>query len=124
MTTESINNLTYENKLFQLHIAVGVSYNSDVDVVKKALIEAAHEHPEVIKEPCPEVENVTPPLVRLIKFGESSLDFELLVWIPDPFQRFDIASDLHINVWEKFKANNIRIVSPLRDADFYPREEE
>ena len=124
LTTESINNLTYENNLFQLRIAVGVSYNSDVEVVKKALIEAAHEHPEVIKEPCPEVENVTPPLVRLIKFGGSSLDFELLVWIPDPFQRFDIASDLHLKVWEKFQVNNIRIAYRERNADFYPREKE
>ena len=124
LTTESINNLTYENNLFQLRIAVGVSYNSDVEVVKKALIEAAHEHSEVIKEPCPEVENVTPPLVRLIKFGGSSLDFELLVWIPDPFQRFDIASDLHLKVWEKFQVNNIRIAYRERNADFYPREKE
>ena len=124
LTTESINNLTYENNLFQLRIAVGVSYNSDVEVVKKALIEAAHEHPEVIKEPGTEMENVTPPLVRLIKFGESSLDFELLVWIPDPFQRFDIASDLHLKVWEKFQVNNIRIAYRERNADFYPREKE
>ena len=124
LTTESINNLTYENNLFQLRIAVGVSYNSDVEVVKKALIEAAYEQPEVIKEPCPEMENVTEPLVHLIKFGESSLDFELLVWISDPFRRFYIASDLHLKIWEKFQANNISITVQERNADFYPREKE
>ena len=124
LTTESINNLTYENNLFQLRIAVGVSYNSNVEVVKKALIEAAHEQPEVIKEPCPEMENVTEPLVHLIKFGESSLDFELLVWISDPFRRFYIASDLHLNIWGKFQENNIRITVRERNADFYPREKE
>ena len=124
LTTESINNLTYENNLFQLRIAVGVSYNSDVEVVKKVLIEAAHEQPEVIKEPCPEMENVTEPLVYLIKFGESSLDFELLVWISDPFRRLDIASDLHLKIWEKFQANNIRITVGERNADFHPREKE
>ena len=124
LTTESINNLTYENHLFQLCIAVGVSYDSDVAVVKNVLIEAADAHPEVIKEPDPEMENVTAPLVRLMKFGESSLDFELLVWISDPFQRFDIASDIHLKIWEKFKANNIRITSSQKDPDFYPREKE
>ena len=123
LTTESINNLTYENNLFQLRIAVGVSYNSDVEVVKKALIEAAHEHPEVIKELSPEMENVTEPLVHLIKFGESSLDFELLVWISDPFQRFDIASELHLTVWEKFKAKNIGITFLQGDTDSYSTEQ-
>ena len=124
LTTESINNLTYENNLFQLRIAVRVSYNSDVEVVKRILIEAAHEHPEVIKEPCPEMESVTSPIVRLVKFGESSLDFDLLLWIRDSFQRFDIASDLHLKVWEEFKANNIRIASEEKNADFYSIEKE
>lgn len=124
VTTESINNLTYENNLFQLRIAVRVSYDSDVEVIKKVLIEAAHEHPEVITEPCPEMESVTPPLVRLVKFGESSLDFDLLLWIRDSFQRFDVASDLHLKIWETFKANNIRIASEEKNADFYSMEKE
>ena len=123
LTTDSIHNLTYENNLFQLRITIAVPSNSDVGVVKTALTEAAHEHAEVIKEPGPEMENVTPPLVRFIQLGESSLDFELLVWIPDSFQRFDIASDLHFKVWEKFKANNIRITFLQKDTDSYPTEQ-
>ena len=122
VTTDSIHNLTYENNLFQLRLTIGVPSNSDVAVIKKALIEAAGEHPEVIKEPSPEMKSVTPPLVRFIGLGESSLDFELLVWISDSFQRFDIASDLHFKVWEKFKANEIRITSLQRDADSHSTE--
>ena len=124
LTTDSIHNLTYENNLFQLRITIAAPSNSDIAVVKKVLTEAAHEHPEVIKEPSPEMKSVTPPLVRFVKLGESSLDFELLVWIPDSFQRFDIASDLHFTVWEKFKANNIKITFLQRDTDSYSTEQE
>ena len=123
LTTDSIHNLTYENNLFQLRITIGVPSDSDVAVIKKALIEVAHEHPEVIKEPSPGMESVTSPLVRFIRLGESSLDFELLVWIPDSFQRFDIASDLYFKVWEKFKASKIRITFLQRDTDSYSTEE-
>ena len=78
----------------------------------------------VIKESNPTMENVTPPFVRFVSFGESSLDFELLAWIPDSFRRFDIASDLHFSIWRKFKAYNITIPFPQRDVHFYPKEAE
>lgn len=124
LISESVHNLTHDNQLFRLRVSVGVSYGSDVEVVRTALIEAAHEHPIVIKEPDSTMENVTPPFVRFVDFGDSSLDFELLAWIPDSFQRFDVASDLHFMIWEKFKASNIKIPFPQRDVHFYPTKTE
>ena len=122
LITEAVHNLTHDNNLFRLRVAVGVSYSSDVELVKKVLLEVAHTHPEIIKEPTPVMENVTAPFVRFITFGDSSLDFELLAWIPDCFQRFDIASDLHFMIWHKFKEYNITIPFPQRDVHFYPKE--
>jgi len=122
LITETVHNLTHANNLFRLRIAVGVSYSSDVELVKKVLLEAAHAHPEVIKEPHTVMESVTAPFVRFVSFGESSLDFELFAWIPDSFQRFDIASDLHFMIWHKFKEYNITIPFPQRDVHLYPKE--
>ena len=122
LITEPVHNLTHYNNRFRVHVMVGVSYSSDVALVKKALLEAAHLHPEVIKQPMPDIENVTVPFVRFISFGDSSLDFELLAWIPDCFKRFDVASDLHFMVWEKFEEYNIKIPFPQRDVHFYPKE--
>ena len=122
LITESVHNLTHYNNRYRVRIPIGVSYNSDVAFVKKALLEAANSHPEVIKQPIPDIDNVTAPFVRFINFGESSLDFELLAWIPDSFQRFDVASDLHFMIWEKFKAYDIKIPFPQRDVHFYPKE--
>ena len=122
LITEAVHNLTHDNNLFRLRVAVGVSYSSDVELVKKVLLEVAHTHPEIIKEPTPVMENVTAPFVRFITFGDSSLDFELLAWIPDSFKRFDVASDLHFMIWHKFKEYNITIPFPQRDVHFYPKE--
>ena len=124
LITESVHNLTHYNQRYRLQISVGVSYSSDVTLVKKLLLEVAHAHPEIIKEPDPAMENVTAPFVRFINFGESSLNFELLAWVPDCFQRFDIASDLHFMIWEKFKEYDIQIPYPQRDVHFYPTETE
>lgn len=121
LITEAVHNLTHANDLFRLRIEVGVSYGSDVEVVRKALLEVAEAHPEVIKEPSPTMTNVTEPFVRFVSFGESSLDFHLLAWIPDSFQRFDVASDLHFMIWEKFKEYGIKIPFPQRDVHFYPQ---
>ena len=122
LITESVHNLTHDNDLFRLRIPVGVSYGSDVELVKQTLLEAAHEHPVVIKEPSSTMGNVTAPFVRFIAFGESSLNFELLAWIPDSFLRFDVASDLHFMIWEKFKEYGVTIPFPQRDVHFYPTE--
>ena len=120
--TEPVHNLTHYNNRYRLQISVGVSYNSDVELVKKVLLEVAEAHPEVIKEPDPSMEGVTAPFVRFVNFGESALEFQLLVWLPDCFQRFDIASDLHFMIWEKFKEYDIKIPFPQRDVHFYPTE--
>lgn len=122
LITEAVHNLTHDNNLFRLRVAVGVSYSSDVELVKKVLLEVAHTHPEIIKEPTPVMESVTAPFVRFITFGDSSLDFELLAWIPDSFKRFDIASDLHFMIWKKFEEYKIKIPFPQRDVHFYPKE--
>ncbi|MCG9127264.1 mechanosensitive ion channel [Candidatus Poribacteria bacterium] len=122
LITEPVHNLTHYNNRFRIRIQVGVSYSSDVNLVKTALLEAASEHEMVIKDPTPQMENVTPPFVRFTSFGDSSLDFELLAWIPDSFMRFDVASDLHFMVWEKLEKYGIKIPFPQRDVHIYQEE--
>ena len=123
LVTEAVHNLTHYNNRYRVRISVGVSYSSDVALVKDTLLEVANAHPEVIKQPIPDIDNVTAPFVRFISFGDSSLDFELLAWIPDSFQRFDVASDLHFMIWEKFQEYGIKIPYPQRDIHhFYPNE--
>ncbi|MEM6321728.1 MAG: mechanosensitive ion channel domain-containing protein, partial [Bacteroidota bacterium] len=53
----------------RFQIRVGVSYNSDVDLVTSLLLKAAETHPKVLKTPT--------PTVQFIDFGSSSLDFDI-----------------------------------------------
>jgi small-conductance mechanosensitive channel len=60
----------------RLHVPFGVAYGTDKELVKRAALEAAHEVPFTLAQ-----DGARGPQVWLVGFGESSLDFELVVWI-------------------------------------------
>jgi small-conductance mechanosensitive channel len=100
-------NWSHRDPRIRVHIAVGVAYGSDVPLVIKSLLEVAENHFEVLKDP--------PPKVWFNEFGNSSLNFELLVWIPDPKKRFEIISELNKGIDDIFRKNKIQIPFPQRD---------
>lgn len=118
--SETVTNLTHDNTRTRIKISVGVSYESDEDLVKEVLLEVANSHPDVIKEPNPDLPDVVPPFVRFIRFGDSSLDFEILAWVPNVMHRLEIMSDLHFMIRKKFREHGIVIAFPQRDVHFYP----
>ncbi len=91
----------------RLVVDVGVSYNSDIDLVLKALHEVAAENSLVLKYPEPDV------LFR--SFGDSSWNMQLRVWIADPKQYYTIQSEINIAISRKFREYKIEIPFPQRD---------
>jgi len=71
-------NWTLREAKRRLHVPVGVAYGSDKDLVKKAILEAADQVEFTLKG----VKSRQPD-VWLVNFGDSSLDFELIVWLTD-----------------------------------------
>ena len=118
--SETVTNLTHDNTRTRIKISVGVSYESDEDLVKKVLLEVANSHPDIIKEMNPDLPDIVPPFVRFIRFGDSSLDFEILAWVPNVMHRLEIMSDLHFMIRKKFREHGIVIAFPQRDVHFYP----
>jgi small-conductance mechanosensitive channel len=57
------------------------------------------------------------PSVRLVRFGESSLDFELLVWTRSPERHAQIRSDLNFNIRRELAAAGVEIPYPQRDLN-------
>jgi small-conductance mechanosensitive channel len=104
---ESVTNWSYRDSRTRIHVRVGVSYEADVDQVEKILIEVAAAQPEVVADP--------PPTVQFYEFGDSALNFDLLVWIDDPRRQFFIGSDLNFSIVRAFRANDIQIPFPQRD---------
>jgi small-conductance mechanosensitive channel len=75
LETEVIN-WSHSNPVSRLHLPVGVAYGSDPRKVEAALLEAADQDSKVLKTP--------PPKVLFKGFGDSALNFELLVWTAEP----------------------------------------
>jgi small-conductance mechanosensitive channel len=96
----------------RLRIKLGVAYGSDVDRVRAVLLEVAGGVEHVAAEP--------EPRVRFRSFGESGLDFELLVWIDEPVLRGRTQDALNTAIYKRFQAERIEIPYPKRDV--YVRE--
>lgn len=106
-TSDRVINWSHTNRKTRFNISVGVAYGSDVELVRKVLLECASKHTEV--------ENTPEPFVRFVDFGNSSLDFELYFWSMRNFIIESIKSDLRFLIDKKFRENKIQIPFPQRD---------
>ncbi len=75
--------------------------------MRRALLEAARGHSAVLADPRPQV--------QLRRFGESSLDCELLVWTRDPRNQQRLVSDLNFRIEQALRRHGIGIPFPQRD---------
>ncbi len=104
---QDVINWSHRNPLSRIHIPIGVAYSSNPDIVKAVLLEVGREHSEVMAAPAPEV--------FLMRFGENSMEFELLVWIREPKLYPKIRSDLNFAIATAFRKVGIEIPFPQRD---------
>ncbi len=112
--TNSLFNWTQNGSDTIESVEIGVAYGSDVELVRKVLIEVAKSHPKILK-------NVEPG-VRFADFGESSLLFKLVFTINDSYEHLRIKSDLRFEIDKKFREHNIKIPFPQRDVHFIKQE--
>lgn len=68
-------NWTLREAIRRIHVEFGVAYGTDKELTRKAALEAAEEVPFTLTGPGRE------PQVWLVNFGDSSLDYELVVWV-------------------------------------------
>lgn len=110
------NHLYLENSLYNWtqngfttreSVEVGVAYGSDVQLVKKLLIEAANSQTEVIEH-----DNI---IVQFTEFGDSSLNFKVVFTLEDSFNANNPKSDIRFEIDRLFRENNITIPFPQRD---------
>ncbi len=103
----TVINWSHGDKKIRVDLDVGVSYNSDLDLVLKVLKEIAIENKEVLKAPAPEV--------HFREFGDSSWNMKLRVWISHPKKHYYVRSDINCEIVRKFRQHNIEIPFPQRD---------
>ncbi|CAA6678348.1 MULTISPECIES: mechanosensitive ion channel family protein [unclassified Lentimonas] len=108
LITQRVINWSFTNNLVRIRVPIGVSYNSDPHQCVKLVIDAASTVDRVLADP--------PANCHVIGFGDNSIDLELRCWISDPANGVaNVKSQVLLNIWDSFKANNIEIPFPQRD---------
>jgi small-conductance mechanosensitive channel len=115
LVTNQVTNWTLSNRRVRLVIPVGVAYGSDVPLVMEKLMACGKANPNVSK--------THEPQVLFLRFGESSLDFELRVWVMDADFRVKVQSELHQEIDRSFRDANIEIPFPQQDLHLRSADE-
>ncbi len=100
-------NWSHGSPISRLRIPVGVAYGSDCQLVRQALLEACEGFSDILALP--------PPSVFFTGFGDSSLDFQLLVWINQPRRQYEIRSELNFRIEAMLRHHDLTIPFPQRD---------
>ena len=109
IVNQNFLNWTFRERRTRLSVQVGVSYDADPAHVTRTLLRAAEGVQFLLAEP--------KPTVQFMEFGESSLDFRLLVWTDRPRRHLPIKSEIRYNVHRLFKEEGIEIPFPQRDIN-------
>ena len=110
LISSQVINMMFDDQRGRLRVSVGVAYGSDTDLVIQLLLEAAESHEQVITD------GSTPePRVIFQAFGDSSLNFDLLVHLKDIDMKMRVRTDLHLMIDKAFRENGVEIPFPQRD---------
>ncbi len=105
----TVLNWTHSNETGRVRISVGVSYDTDPKKVERLLLKVGKSHEMALEHP--------EPFVRFQRFGDSSLDFDLIIYVKDKNYMFQVRSELHYSIFELFKKEGVEIPFPQRDLN-------
>lgn len=107
MLSSKITNWSFQDPKARRQVDVGVAYGSDVQLVRKLLLQIAVEMPEVLGDPTPQVD--------FMDFGDSALIFRIRFWISSPDYWLTAPTELRFRIDEEFKKHGIEIAFPQQD---------
>jgi small-conductance mechanosensitive channel len=110
LITRRVINWSYTHNRLRLLTPIAVDFDCDVPLAMRLVEEAARETERVLRDPA--------PVCRLMGFGDSVVNLEMRFWIDDPVNGvINVRSQVLLALWEKFRANGIRM--PLAHRDLY-----
>ncbi|WP_205749394.1 mechanosensitive ion channel family protein [Desulfopila sp. IMCC35008] len=104
-----INQSGGPHERLRIRLKVSVAYGTDIDKMRKVLMDIATSEPLVCQSPAPRI--------RFRVLAPSSLDFELLCWAPNPALRGRTMDSLNEQVYKRFMEEGIEI--PFQTQDVY-----
>ena len=107
---QTVVNWTLVDQMLRCIVCVGVSYGSDVQLVKRLLLKAMAEHPLILTAP--------EPIVIFAEFGDNSLNFDCVFWVESSGEKSAriIRSDLRFSIDAAFAEHGVVIAFPQRDV--------
>ncbi len=105
--TSQLTNWTLSNPIVRVVIRVGVAYGSDPKLAHRVMLETAQANPKVLEHPAPSV--------YFLSLGESSLDFDVRVYVRNMGDWLPVVHEYHVAIVEALTAHGIQIPFPQRD---------
>lgn len=106
----TVTNYTLRDSIYRLRCTVGVVYGADMRLVRQVLEKLAREIPWRLKD--------KQPIILLSEFGSSSVDWEVSVWMDDPWRVRRAKSELNEAIWWGLKEAGVTIAFPQLDVHF------
>ena len=112
LAQSTVKNYTLHDSILRLRTVVGVSYGSDMKQVKQVLLEAAAGVPARLQS--------RDPVALMAEFGSSSVNWDVSIWIQDPWTTQATRSALNEAIWWALQDAGITIAFPQMDVHFDP----
>ncbi len=110
LISNQVTNWVLTNQNGRAIIPIGVAYGTDTEKVRDILLTIAAENENVAK-----MNHVPEPKVLFRSFGDSSLNFELRVFLYNIDSRLSVISELNFAIDKAFREQGIEIPFPQRD---------
>jgi small-conductance mechanosensitive channel len=108
LITNSVINWSYSDQRVRLRLPVTISFQDDPEVALQVLVDAAANHPRILKDPG--------SVSRLMSFENYGMRVEVRFWIRDPMNGVNnVRSDVNREIWRLFKKHGITI--PVQQHD-------
>ncbi len=88
-------------------VTVAVAYGSDIDKVKRILLDIASSVAEIEKDPAPSV--------YFSELGDFGLEFLIVTWVDNPQKKFIVKTKMNEEIYRRFGEENIEIPYPTQD---------
>lgn len=97
-------------------IEVGISYDSDIELASSLIQEECMKHPSCIDTRTKkQIKDGEPQIaIRLMSFGDSSVNLRASAWMKDPYSGRKMHSDINMGIKRRFDAEGIEIPFPYR----------
>lgn len=112
--TDRFINWTLNNTITRLQIFFKVSYDTDLDLMQRLLLQAVNEAPKVLNEPKVEI--------NMLHFGDNALEHELLVFVGELGDRIETMNFLQYRINQLFRENGIRFALNQLDVHLHSED--